>query len=858
MEERAALNSLSDEVAADSRAAVPTGSNIMGSVESDMPDLRKALTTVEPGAANTKLEKDTKSDVLNSPGNTQIGIRESGATDSGGLDTQSHNHGSEDRRKSEEETGPFQENNASDSKAKEDALFTPASPAVLVGSKDWGLENAEGPTEQAFLVQGEAQKQAPGGDCEPLQEPSEEEANPVLAQYMAACQNGDLAVVTDLISLGKVRAQDTFSEGVTGLHWAAINNRLQVVKFLVENPYSRSDPNALGGTLAASPLHWACRNGLVYVVDYFLSHTNADPTLTDSQKYNVLHLAVHSSNIMLVVYILLKCVMIDKSIYIDEPENIQCTALHWAAYQGDILTVNALLKYGADVLKIDQSQMTPLHWAFMRGYKSVLATLLDAGSDIFYVNDKNRDSFGVAEDMNCGATWSQILKEADRNPKKEWALNTHAVSPKTAKIVTFLTPYMTLPLVFHMCSFNAGYAIPKLFFSALVFAASIFFLLKLVIPVYLRKDKALFQTPYLAGLFSATATWAIVTWFFVELPKLWLRSFFTNVVFTMASAAFIYCFFKAMTINPGVVPVPSDPRVIFNDIKELVSLGHFDTEHFCVNTFTRRPLRSKYSHTSNTLVARFDHYCPWVYNDIGVRNHKLFITFVYCLSAAVVLFSVLTVEYFEVYAEEAGYTSDFEDSCLFLSEEMCVAYMNKPFIFNLMIWCWMQGIWIAFLCVVQTFQIGKGLTTWEFSSLDKRMSNPAFNHSTVPGDFQGPNGAQSNAGNSANHGHKHQSGLGTCMKLLGIDQFTMALRAGLLLLLKKSTHTDSYTSIESFDIPTDFGWKQNWLDFWFIGDIKWRNVFFLPIEGENNLNGQVVDYYKLYEFPPKATGAQAV
>lgn len=692
-------------------------------------------------------------------------------------------------------------------------------------------------------------------DGEPLQESTEEEQNPVLASFMSACQNGDLAVVEELISQGKVSALDTFSQGITGLHWAAINNRITVVKYLVENPYSQADPNILGGTLAASPLHWACRNGLVYVVDYLLSHTNANPTLKDSQQYNALHLAVHSSNITLVLYILLKCVMIDRSIYIDEPDNIQCTALHWASYQGDILTVKALLHYGADVSKLDQSQMTPLHWGFIRGYKSVLAALLEAGSDFFHKNDKNKDSFGVSVDMNCEATWLHVLNEADRDPKKNWAVKSHLISPKAAKLITFFTPYATLPVALQMCSFSEGYAIPKLFFSVLLFAASIFFLQTFVVPIYLRKDKALFQTPYLAGLFSATANWAILSWVFVIFPTVWLKKFFTNVLLAAAIIAFTYSFFKAMTINPGHVPVPTDPRVVFDDVKALVSLGKFDTEHFCVNTFTRKPLRSKFSKTSGALIARFDHYCPWVYNDIGVRNHKLFMTFVYSLSTAIILFSSLAKEYFEEYAEGMGYASDVEDLCALFSDEMCLGFTYNHFIFNLMIWCWIQGIWIMFLCVVQTFQICKGLTTWEFSSLNKQMSKSGYNHSTVPGDFQGPNGAQTQP---PVHSHRQKNGFGTCMKLLGIDQFSTTLKVGLLLLLKKTTHNDNYTSLESFDIPTDFGWKQNWLDFWFIGDIEWRNLFYLPIDGDNNLNGRVVDYYKLYEYPAKATGAEAV
>ncbi|GEQ67339.1 hypothetical protein JCM33374_g1003 [Metschnikowia sp. JCM 33374] len=634
--------------------------------------------------------------------------------------------------------------------------------------------------------------------------------------------------------------------------------KITVVKFLVENPYSAADPNRLGGTLAASPLHWACRNGLVYVVDYFLSHTSADPALTDSQQYNALHLAVHSSNITLVVYILLKCVSIDKSIYIDEPENIQCTALHWAAYQGDILTVKALLHYGADVSKVDKSLMTPLHWAFIRGYKSVLATLVDAGSDLFHKNDKGRDSFGVAEDMNCQNTWHQVLKEADRNPKNNWALNNHLLNERAAKLITFITPYVTLPIMLNICDFGSGYVIPKLFFSVVIFASSVLFLQKFIIPVYLRKDGALFQTPFLAGLFSATANWAILTWAYVVLPVVWSKKFFTSVALAIVIVAFTYSFFKAMIINPGNVPVPTDSQVVFDDVKELVSLGKFDTEHFCVNTFIRKPLRSKFSKASNSLVARFDHYCPWVYNDIGVRNHKLFMTFVYSLMVAIVLFSSSVVEYFDMYAERISYASDDEDQCWLLSEEVCIGFKHKHFTFNLMFWCWVQGIWIMFLCIVQTFQICKGLTTWEFSTLDKRMSNQTYNHSTLPGDFQIPNSNSSQSAHPTSHGHRRKNGLGTCMKLLGLDQFSMTLKVGSLSLLKNTTHNQAYSSIESFDIPTDFGWKQNWLDFWFIGDIEWRNLFFLPIYGENNLNGKVVDYYKLYEYPAKASGADAV
>ena len=120
--------------------------------------------------------------------------------------------------------------------------------------------------------------------------------------------------------------------------------------------------------MKASPLHWACRNGLVYIVDYLMRNSDADPNLRDAQTYNALHLAVHSSNIMLVIYLLLSCCSTDsvKKVYIDEPDGSNRTALHWASYQNDIFTINALLRFGADVSKVDNSLFIPLHWAFMK------------------------------------------------------------------------------------------------------------------------------------------------------------------------------------------------------------------------------------------------------------------------------------------------------------------------------------------------------------------------------------------------------------------------------------------------------------------------------------------------------------
>ena len=44
-----------------------------------------------------------------------------------------------------------------------------------------------------------------------------------------------------------------------------------------------------------------------------------------------------------------------------------------------------------------------------------------------------------------------------------------------------------------------------------------------------------------------------------------------------------------------------------------------------------KPLRSKHCAVCNKCVAKFDHFCPWVYNAVGAGNHKYFIGYLFFL-----------------------------------------------------------------------------------------------------------------------------------------------------------------------------------------------------------------------------------
>ena len=93
--------------------------------------------------------------------------------------------------------------------------------------------------------------------------------------------------------------------------------------------------------------------------------------LTDSQGVNILHLATQSSNIMLILYLLHQ-----ENIVPDSTDPQGHAPMMWAAYQGDALSVDVFLRWGADVKLKDNLGLTALHWAVVRGISPIHCTVL--------------------------------------------------------------------------------------------------------------------------------------------------------------------------------------------------------------------------------------------------------------------------------------------------------------------------------------------------------------------------------------------------------------------------------------------------------------------------------------------------
>ena len=92
------------------------------------------------------------------------------------------------------------------------------------------------------------------------------------------------------------------------------------------------------------------------------------------------------------------------------------SALHMAAWQGDLATVEALLQSGAKADILDQYGSSPLHGAAWQGHASVIAALVQAGAPVDL-----RDRDGVTA-LHCAAREGRAaavlaLLAAGANPK---------------------------------------------------------------------------------------------------------------------------------------------------------------------------------------------------------------------------------------------------------------------------------------------------------------------------------------------------------------------------------------------------------------------------------------------------------
>lgn len=247
-----------------------------------------------------------------------------------------------------------------------------------------------------------------------------------------------------------------------------------------------------------------CRNGHLYVVHLLLKY-NADPTLLDSQSFNTLHLAVHSSWALLLAYILFTFL----PIAVDSCDTEGHTGLHWACYQGDAISVDLLLRAGADPRRADNAGLTPLHWAAVKGNAGCIKRIVQAGADLSAKEASGKTPRDMAAELKSLAPFKRGLVDAgyDEDGRKE----RRSLSPRNTLLAIFVLPTLAFALVL-----NTLAILP--WWSGLLLASAEFFGMHHVISRILLEVRGpqhsdrITKSPYLCSIIVASMVWVSWVW----------------------------------------------------------------------------------------------------------------------------------------------------------------------------------------------------------------------------------------------------------------------------------------------------------------------------------------------------------
>ncbi|KAJ9301496.1 hypothetical protein DTO271G3_1631 [Paecilomyces variotii] len=654
---------------------------------------------------------------------------------------------------------------------------------------------------------------------------------PIEQDIMQLARLGEIAAMQKLFESKQFDAKYRDEEGITPLHWAAINNQYAMCRFLLD---SGADVNAKGGESVATPAMWAAQRCHYYIVNLLLQR-GADPLLTDVQGYNILHLATIDGNAFLLILLL------HQEIPVDVTDVQGHTGLMWAAYKGFPACVDLFLRWGANVNAVDEGGLTPLHWALVKGSAPCIQKILEYGADRFAKTRDGKSPTVVAQEMNTTRAWHRALDECgydiDGNTKNAAGWASLAQSKSTVSKFFFLWPFLTVFVAVYVLSHMPIYAAVPIM---LVAVFSLQWVAQQVANQAPSEYRILQRTPYLAGIFAGSLFWVGVRYVTHILPTTYSSHPILNILFVVFYGLTTYFYIFSMTSDPGYVPKLSSRNQQRAVITELFDIWKFDEENFCVFCMSRKPLRSKHCRRCARCVSKHDHHCPWIDNCVGANNLRHFVLYIITLEVGIILFIQLTIAYIGLLPNPEVV------QCNVIKDSLCNIVLRDTYTLVLNFWIALQLVWVTMLCAVQLVQISRNQTTYENMrghSIDHaRPSSQAITSAIAAGttslDAAGlsASGHGPNPSLSAGAPHRHRQG---CFKqwkmLLGLDNFLATARGGLR---ERRGNTAPRN-------PFSRGIVTNCRDFWCDSE----PYFGKRESGAAMLGGEKVNYNQMYEVP---------
>lgn len=255
-------------------------------------------------------------------------------------------------------------------------------------------------------------------------------------------------------------------------------------------------------------------------------------------------------------------------------------------------------------------------------------------------------------------------------------------------------------------------------------------------------------------------------------------------------------------------------------IEEAVSAGRFTPRDFCIYCMVRRPVRAKHCKVCSKCVARHDHHCPWIWNCVGVDNHRQFFLFTTTLVIGVCLFDRLALACARAFPDAPRILltrscpdwsqlptpseTSRELTCVF-PQAICDASHADTFTFAIACWATLQLSWTVLVAASHAYQITRQLTTYELSNLG-RFGYMGGRASNLNQQQQSDTGGCPREGG---HHHRHNGAkvFKRLLALLGLDLYTKGKAAEGIRKSATERRSDKFN-------PFDAGIWRNCTDFW--------------------------------------------
>ncbi|XP_071505691.1 palmitoyltransferase ZDHHC17-like [Diadema antillarum] len=532
--------------------------------------------------------------------------------------------------------------------------------------------------------------------------------DPEQMDIIKATQYGVIDRVRRLIEEGyDVNQPD--QENVTLLHWAAINNRLDIVRYFVSKG---AIIDKLGGDLNSTPLHWAVRQGHLPMVVLLMQY-GSDPSLRDGEGCSCIHLACQFAHTPIVAYLIAKG---------QDPNMVDgngMTPLMWASYKAFSMDpTRLLLTMGANPnLQDKKFSNGAIHWAAVQGNMAAINVLVKYGADTYLENKNHQTCLDLAKMRRNGYLIMRIKEFRGEEVMDQTTFLNRLKSNKDVRkrvmqsvpfLVLFLMgfiPQLSLPwwakLLLVVLAYVAVYGLFKSFFDHR-FGEFVSICISVATKSYLY------------------GTYALFLW---TLQPLW-----HNTLFCLSSATMFYQFYITMKRDPGIISCSQEDRK--RTIIELAETGQLELERFCTTCLIKRPIRSKHCAHCDHCVARFDHHCPWVDNCVGAGNHAHFVLYLTALIPCLSLYFWACIRYWNVVCTTSFETDGF---WIYLGQVMSCS----PWIFWTSLNSLLHVTWVIVLLFSQIYQI-----IWLGVTTNERLNISRYKHfepiPDKPGKYRNP------------------------------------------------------------------------------------------------------------------------